>query len=564
MKRGIPLLLLMYLLPFLGLAQVQKDAGKERQQMEFDRHFFAGMKEKMIRNFDESVFEFRAAIKLNPTIANVHYQLATVLVVLKQSDEAILEADRAFKLDPNNVWYSKFLIELYKTNKQYSEAVEVCKLAYKKTQDSHFLIESATLNIMANKLDKAILSLNEYEKVKGISEQVSRQKEELYLSKGNIKSATKEIEKLCKAYPDQLAYMGILADLYMNGKKQKQALPIYQKIQRADSLNGFAAFSLADYYQRIGDTLGCFSQLLIGMKSSLEPKFKMQVLAKLYPSMYFGSNHKKKCETLNVAFMEANPDAVEPYMFSGDLMLQEKRLEEARNYYLLATAKSSNYLLAWDQILFCDQQAQQYDWMKADCEKVMALFPDYPTAYILHGIACRQLKDYKAGFESAQAGVNMAGDETMLIQMLSSLGDLAHYYGRYATSDSAFEAILSIDPNNSLALNNYAYFLSLRNTELDKAANMSKRSIELDAGNPSNLDTYGWILYMKKDYEGAKVEVLKSLQISPNNAEVREHLGDILYKLDQTEEAIVQWKKAKELGATGIELDQKIKNKGFK
>jgi tetratricopeptide (TPR) repeat protein len=201
--------------------------------------------------------------------------------------------------------------------------------------------------------------------------------------------------------------------------------------------------------------------------------------------------------------------------------------------------------------------------MKEDCEKIMPLFPDYPTAYLLHGVACRQLKVYQVGLGFAQLGVSMASDETMLIQMLSSLGDMAHYAGKFETSDSAFEAVLSIAPSNSMALNNFAYFLSLRNVDLDKAANMSKRSIELDPGNPSNLDTYAWILYMRGEYLEAKKQILKSLELSPNNAEVVEHFGDILYRLNEVEDANVQWKKAKVLGGSSNELDAKIKNKSL-
>jgi tetratricopeptide (TPR) repeat protein len=556
-------LLVFLLFPLVVFSQPTKEVIKERQKMEFDKRFFAGMKEKMIKNYDEAIFEFKEAIKLEPNNANVHYQLATVLLSTKHGEEAIDEAERAFKLEPSNDWYAKFLIELYKSNQRYEDAISKCEMAYKKTKDAHYLLEIANLWILNKKPEKAISALNRYEKQQGVTENVSRQKEEIYLSKGDIKAATSEIEKLCNAYPTQLNYKGILADLYMNSNKQKEALKIYQEIQKADSLNGFAAFSIAEYYQEVGDTQACFEQLLLGMKSNLEPKFKMQVLARLYPSNYFGSDQKEKCQALNEAFLQANPEAVEPYVFYGDLLLQEKKTEEARAYYLQAVSKSANYLLAWDQILFCDQQLLRYDWMKEDCEKIMPLFPDYPTAYLLHGVACRQLKVYQVGLGFAQLGVSMASDETMLIQMLSSLGDMAHYAGKFETSDSAFEAVLSIAPSNSMALNNFAYFLSLRNVDLDKAANMSKRSIELDPGNPSNLDTYAWILYMRGEYLEAKKQILKSLELSPNNAEVVEHFGDILYRLNEVEDANVQWKKAKVLGGSSNELDAKIKNKSL-
>jgi hypothetical protein len=53
------------------------------------------------------------------------------------------------------------------------------------------------------------------------------------------------------------------------------------------------------------------------------------------------------------------------------------------------------------------------------------------------------------------------------------------------------------------------------------------------------------------------------LELSPNNAEVVEHFGDILYRLNEVEDANVQWKKAKVLGGSSNELDAKIKNKSL-
>jgi len=180
---------------------------------------------------------------------------------------------------------------------------------------------------------------------------------------------------------------------------------------------------------------------------------------------------------------------------------------------------------------------------------------------LYHSIACRQLKEYELAFQSAREGVYHAAEEEVLLQMLNNLGDMAHYAKQYSVSDSAFEAIIAIKPNSPLALNNYAYFLSLRNLDLDKAENMSKHSIELDPYNPSNLDTYGWILFQKKKFKEAQIQIQKSLDLAPNNAEVVEHLGDVFFELDDIVKAIENWKKALSLGGDTEALNYRILNK---
>jgi Tfp pilus assembly protein PilF len=60
---------------------------------------------------------------------------------------------------------------------------------------------------------------------------------------------------------------------------------------------------------------------------------------------------------------------------------------------------------------------------------------------------------------------------------------------------------------------------------------MSLRTIELEAENASYYDTYGWILFMQKKYTEAKVQIEKSIELSPKNAEVLDHYGDVLFFL---------------------------------
>ena len=89
---------------------------------------------------------------------------------------------------------------------------------------------------------------------------------------------------------------------------------------------------------------------------------------------------------------------------------------------------------------------------------------------------------------------------------------------------------------------------------------MSFRCNELRADNGTYQDTYAWILYKLKQFELAKEWLLKALlNGGEKSSVVVEHYGDVLYRLDKVDEAIKQWKKAKELGDASEFLNQKIK-----
>lgn len=111
-------------------------------------------------------------------------------------------------------------------------------------------------------------------------------------------------------------------------------------------------------------------------------------------------------------------------------------------------------------------------------------------------------------------------------------------------------------------LNNYAYFLSLRNDKLDKASEMAAKANQIEPNQASYQDTYAWILYAQKKYTDARLWIEKAITNGgAKSGTILEHYGDILYQLNETDKAVEQWQKAKTLGDTSDKIDAKIKNK---
>lgn len=546
---------------FFWLLAVSLHAQKvltETQRIEFDKHFFNGMREKLINNYVDAENEFRLALAIHYESANLHYQLASVLEATKRLDECLQEAETAVKFDPANSWYINYLADRYKAEKRYSEAAKVCEQGFKKTKDVHFLFQKSAYEMMGYNYAAAIKTINQIEKIEGIKEATSRQKEEIFLAINKPQKAIEEIRKLCKAYPEELTFKGLLADLLIATGKEKEAVALYEEILRKEPNNGYALFALADYYKSKGEKERYFEMLKKGLSSPIEVNLKVKMLSIVIPSQDFAPQHLEKCETLIQLFVEANASNSEPYLFKGDLFLQKQNFQEARVWYQKAAEMDPLSIFAWEQSIFCDQQLKRFDWMKEDAEKMIQSFPMYSNAFYYHSQACNSLKEYSLALKSAQEGVAVANDEESLINMLTNLGTIAHYAKRYVLADSAFDAVLALDPINSLALNNYAYFLSLRNENLDKAENMSRKSLELNPSSSSYLDTYAWILFMKGNFTEAKIQIEKALSLSPNSAEVVEHYGDICYRLGEKERAMNQWRKALELGSDSEELKKKV------
>ena len=175
------------------------------------------------------------------------------------------------------------------------------------------------------------------------------------------------------------------------------------------------------------------------------------------------------------------------------------------------------------------------------------------------------LKNYDLSVKRLTKSAQIAGDNSNLkAQVYALIGDIYHEQKRHEESDNAYEESLTYDSKNAYTLNNYAYHLSVRGLKLEKAASMSKKSLELDSKSSSFLDTYAWILFKQENYKEAKIYQEKALEIElKDRTTLLEHYGDILYFLNDKEKAVEFWKKSQTAGNISPTLLKKIGEKKY-
>lgn len=116
-----------------------------------------------------------------------------------------------------------------------------------------------------------------------------------------------------------------------------------------------------------------------------------------------------------------------------------------------------------------------------------------------------QTKECVAALMKASEHVDEAKEKDLAVEMYELLGDAQHKLGNTKEAFEAYENCLRLDPEKIPCLNNYAYYLSEENRDLDRAAAMSLKTIKAEPNNPTYLDTYAWILYLQGRYEEAKI-----------------------------------------------------------
>ena len=544
-------------------AKLSKSKNEENR-VKAERIFFSGLKEKVKENYTEAVNYFTKAVKYYPIDA-AYYEIA--LIKYSQKDYAIARKniESALNIENTNKWYRELYAELLSIDKKYDKSAVIYKqLREENPSNIDYYYSEAYFYIKQNKLKDAIKVYNILEARNGIQEDIINEKYSLYMKTGKDKEAEKELIKLTEAYPKNLLYLNKLASFYLAKNENEKAVNIFEKILEENPNEAKTIMSLADYYNHIGNKI---KYKEYSEKAFLSTSIKIDTkISILYDYIRIAENDKTVLkEALNYAKLLAktNPEDAKTWAIYGDIYNIDEQPKKALEKYLKSLEIKQNIFSVWQQVFFIESDLNEYQNLISHTEEAKELFPNQAMVYFFNGLAYQQTNNYEKATKSYKKGVKMAvRNSTLKAQFYSNLGESYNSLKEYTDSDKYFELSLELEPNNQYTLNNYAYYLSLRNENLERAKEMSLKSLELSVDNPTYLDTYAWILYKDKDYKQALEFQKKAIELSENLSEaLYEHLGDILFKLNKTNEAVNAWQKAKDKGNDTKELEKKIKDR---
>jgi len=556
---------------FLGLfllvlcaasAKTQEVVYPSEAEIQFARRFIDAEKERHLGNYQASLELFDRCLILNPQSDAVHFGKGKVYLEQEQYGLAETAFESAYTLNPDNKWYALSYAQVLLDQLKFKEASQVYKkVSASYPQDTELKLDYANTLLFAGKEKAALKVYDEIEAITGPSHEINLRKSEYFISQHKYEAAVVELKKLIALYPEDTQLYGMLAELYRVQGKVDEAIQMFQDAYKANPTNPIFQLSLAEYYDRTNELDTAFSYL---KKAFLNPNLdidrKVGVLLRMYDKAEQDQVTRQRVLGLCEAVVETHPGEAKAYSIYGDFLNLEGDKTGALRQFHKATELDPSRFAIWSQILLIESELNLTEALADDSERALELFPAQPTVYFFNGIANTQLERWEAAVKSLRIGAQMViGNNALSAQMLASLGDAYHEVGREMSSDSAYEAALLFDPNNTYVLNNYSYFLSLRGVKLERAKEMSAKTLTLEPDNPSYLDTYGWILYKMNAFEEAETYLGKALfNGGENSAEVLEHFGDALFQLDRKEEAVGYWKRALELEGENAPLQRKV------
>ncbi len=552
------------LFAFLSLYCLGQKKEKATYNPEFTHNLIEANRQKILGNFDAVKTLYEQCLKLDPNSAVIHYELASYYVHKNDLHKSIGYALKAVNLEPQNIWYKALLGVLYKQTHQYSKAIKIyTSLINKNPERVDFYYELAYLYLYVNRLNQALKIFNTIENRFGLDENVVLEKERIYIFKKQYEKAEKEIQKLINLNPNEIRYYGMLAESYVSQNKLDKAQELYNKMIEIDSTNGLVNLSLADFYRIKNDLSKSFHHLQIAFKSEeidVDTKLKMLITLSGYHNK--DVHLSAEVEKLLTILLNYYPDNTKVLTLYADILLNQNKNEEGYRTLLKIVDLDPSKSLIWEQLLMIEYNLQLWDSLFIHSQQAIDYFPLQATFYYFNAIAAFELKKYELADLMLQKVQTLPiSNKDFLMEIYALHGEVLHALGKNSDSDIKLEKALEIDQNNTIVLNNYSYYLSLRSDSLDKAERMSRLCVKMEPNNPTFLDTHAWVLYKQNKLEEALKYIEKAYLLQKNQAIIIEHYGDILYRLGKHEEAFEKWNEALKVGKGSPYLEQKIQQK---
>jgi tetratricopeptide (TPR) repeat protein len=528
--------------------------------------YFEALRRKTIEDQKGAAELFARVLQLDSRNDAAMYELSNLKKLQNNQPEAQQLLERAVTLKPDNEWYWVSLATSYEKSNDILKLQHVFDELLRINPDKpDYYFDKASAFMLEQKYDEALAVYARLEQLTGLNDDLVASRQKIYLKQGKIDLAANELEQLLANNPEQVRYYLLLGEIYNSNNLTDKALKVLQRAEKVKPDDGMIHLALAETYRTKKDLDASYKQLQLAFTSpALDIDQKVRIVLGYAPK-FPDPDARASALELSRIVVNVHPNDAKAQALYGDMLAQNNKLKEAKAAYQKSVQLNPEIYIVHEQLVRLDLGDNALDEAIKDGENALSLFPNQAWMNYLVGVTYLQKKDAAKALSYLKNAVALElDDKDLSAQSYAALGDCYHELKDNTKSDAAYDKALVYNPDNVYTLNNYAYYLSIRGEQLEKAAQMSKHSIDTQPNTASFEDTYAWILFRQKKYADAKQWIEKALQHGKEpSATQTEHYGDILFNLGNADAALQNWKKAKEYGAKSPLLDRKINEKKY-
>jgi tetratricopeptide (TPR) repeat protein len=206
---------------------------------------------------------------------------------------------------------------------------------------------------------------------------------------------------------------------------------------------------------------------------------------------------------------------------------QTNRLDQARQL-LQAELKGTPANAQRVKLALADLAAksQKYDEAITGYQQLIDQNPKNAALYIKMGDTLYVSKRYAEAGNAFSKAQELAPNEIAPIIRLAMTYEIN---GKRDSTEPLYKKILTLDPNNFVALNNLAYLMVTQNGDTDMALTYVQKAKQYAPNNPDIDDTLG-LIYLKKNQHDNAIRIFKELlNKNPSHVTWRIHMADALF-----------------------------------
>jgi len=473
-------------------------------------------------------------------------------------DSAMREYRDGMAKDPSHkTTYEKRIIEIYMRLGKRDDAREVASQILKSDPndaDARSLL--ASLKLETNDQHEIKAALGELQAV--VAHAPDNPVAQYNLGRahykiGEVEQARQAFEKAIQLRPDYVLARLALAELQVQRAEYDAALTTAQDILKFDRNNINAKLTE--------------SAALMGQKKFAESRVLLDQMAKTNPSspdVYFqvgvmnlAQNKYKDAEDAFQRSYQLDPSRSRGLLGMVETDMAQNRGDQALQMLRSELDKSPNrgdlrMALANTAALMgkYDLAVEEYEKLLNSLDKNSAGRGD---VYLRMGEVDRRKGDLNSAIVNLQKAREFQPENKIALETLGLVLDQA---GRWTEAKQVYEAVLRLDSNDPVVLNNLAFLMAEHNGDLDDALGKAQRAKQLMPEMTEISDTLGWI-FLKKNLSDSALDTFRELvSKAPNQSTYRYHLGMALAQKGDKIKAIQELQEALKYNPSKNERDQ--------
>ena len=532
--------------------------------------FVQAQNEKLKGNYDAFYELLAHAHELDSTNTAISFYMGMCLLKMNNTTQTRCERGLAlmkkhFEAQPKDLYETTFYSDANMQFGHPEEALRAIKLlneynpnklelqvrlaeAYSRSGD--YVQSNATYDSIATLFGDAI--------------QITAGKLSNYQAMNDSAGAINEMRRLLNKAPQNADFNISMSHLFQHYGMTDSAFYYLDRAQEYEPDNGVIYLTRAEYYNMAGDSVGYDQQIYNALTAEqLDVDTKLGVLLGYIRQLLAKDDTTQRVNNLFTVLIQQHPHEASIHQLYSEYFFTKKDYKGAIEQLGYSLDVNPTDADGWRNMVILNMMDDNYPAAIKASEKAMEYNPDNVDLVRYVAGCYHQMEEFDKALETYQKALEMVDSTNteILSEIITGMGDIWSEKDD-STAVACYERALELDPLNSGALNNYAYFLAQRGLDLDRAERMAALAVKDSPDNANFLDTYAWVYFAKKEYSMALLYIKSAVDKDDDN-HLLEHYGDILWFNDDRDGALEQWTKALEQDPDNELLQRKVKDKTY-